>query len=59
MTTANLAEWSTDRLQRRYDELLETIELKHSESRMSEIKRELAHVRFEITSRGVGIGVGQ
>jgi hypothetical protein len=48
----DLAEWSSTRLQERYDELLKTAELNHGESRMQEIKRELAYVKFELSSRG-------
>jgi ribosomal protein L29 len=48
----DLAEWSSSRLQERYDELLATAELQHGESRMREVKRELAYVKFELSSRG-------
>jgi hypothetical protein len=52
MVQEDLTVWSQDRLQRRHDELRETVTLPHSPERALEIRRELNHVTFELTSRG-------
>ena len=50
-TFADLNQWSDQRLLDHHDGLVETSKIPHSEPRGSQIRRELAHVAFELDMR--------
>jgi hypothetical protein len=53
MIETDYPEWSNDRLVRRLQEVTETSKMRHTHRRQAELDRELAHLLFELRSRGI------
>ena len=53
MVDTDMAQWSDDRLVRRLQEVTKSSKVHHTDAREAEIRRELAHLLFELRSRGI------